>query len=98
MVNELTDEKEFSSAGLTPDPSSNGRQPGEVADEDKSVLDPKNIVFVGEGEPPLALHGVFKAQLPDAETQRSGFYHEKAREIIQHFPSKYKRMVKLGDR
>lgn len=58
----------------------------------------RNIIFVGDGEPPLSIHGAFKAELPDAETQRAGFYHEKAREIIAHFPSRYKRFKRKGDK
>lgn len=57
----------------------------------------KNIIFVGEGEPTTAINGIFKAELPDAATQKAGFYHPKAKEIIGHFPKKYKRFKKLGE-
>lgn len=56
-----------------------------------------NIIFVGEGEPPTAIHGVFKTTLPDAATQRAGFYHPQARQIIRLFSKQYKRYQRLGD-
>jgi hypothetical protein len=64
-------------------------------------LDPspdRNIIFVGEGEPTLEFHGAFKVKLPDAETQRKGFYHEKAAAIIQHHSKLYKKFVRKGDK
>ena len=59
----------------------------------------KNIIFVGKDrEPPLAFHGVFRAELPDAETQKAGFYHEHAGQIIAHRPRLYKRLKGKGDK
>jgi hypothetical protein len=72
-----------------------------MRERESNRLDPqpeKNIIFIGDGDPPLSIHGVLKAELPDAETQKRGFYHERAREIVSHFPRSYKRMVKLGDK
>lgn len=56
-----------------------------------------NIIFVGEGDPPPAMNGVFKTVLPDAATQRAGFYHPQARQIIRLFSKQYKRYQRLGD-
>ncbi len=71
--------------------------PSEIGSPLKASDPKRNIIFVGDGEPPTALHGTFRCTLPDAETQKAGFYHEDARRIIQHFPKKYKRFQKLGD-
>jgi hypothetical protein len=58
----------------------------------------RNIIYVGDGEPATEYHGAFKVSLPHAETQKRGFYHEQARQIIQQFPKKYKRFVQKGDK
>jgi hypothetical protein len=89
------------------DPENPDLQPGEIVDRegyeaainDGSIgeIPERNIVYIGEGEPATAYHGAFKVTLPDAETQRRGFYHPQARQIIQHLPRKYKRFVKKGE-
>lgn len=83
-------------------------QPGAIEDQQAydaatasgqvAEINPKNIIFVGDGEPTMKIHGVFKAELPDAATQKAGFYHPKARQIIQLFSKQYKRFVRKGDK
>jgi hypothetical protein len=63
-----------------------------------STDDARNIIFVGKGDAPASIHGAFKAALPDSETQKNGFYHENAREIIAHFPKMYKKFARKGDK
>lgn len=55
------------------------------------------IRFVGRDasgrklNPPISLHGVVDVtELPSAEEQRSGFYHEQAQEIVRSYPRLYK--------
>jgi hypothetical protein len=89
------------------DKNSNELQPGTIEDREGyeaaiesgtiAEIPERNIKFVGTGEPPLAIHGAFSCTLPDAETQKRGFYHADARKIIQIFPKRYKRFQKLGD-
>ncbi len=81
-------------------------QPGEIVDRDGyeaaihsgsiSEIPERNIIFVGKGEPATAYYGTFRVELPDAETQKQGFYHERAREIISQFPRKYKKFIRKG--
>ena len=59
--------------------------------------DERNIIYVGDGEPATGYHGAFEIELPDAETQRRGFYHADASRIIRHFPKKYKKFVRKGE-
>lgn len=66
-----------------------------------------NIIFVGkrplngewvESEPPASLiDGNLTFSMPDAETQKGGFYRSDAVRIIRAFPGLYKRFVKKGD-
>ncbi|MCP9494066.1 MAG: hypothetical protein MSG64_06365 [Pyrinomonadaceae bacterium MAG19_C2-C3] len=65
-----------------------------------------NIKFIGKdeevngkmvaAEPFKSInHGMKAIKLPDAETQRAGFYHDDAIEIIRLFPNQYKQVVKV---
>jgi hypothetical protein len=57
----------------------------------KEEKDTRNIIFIGTGEPfPHFNTATEKVKLPDAETQKKGFYHEKAGWIIALFPQFYK--------
>lgn len=65
-----------------------------------------NIIFVGKRErngviekftPPLTIRESNKVyELPNAETQLKGFYHDDARTIIQAFPHLYKPLKVKG--
>lgn len=64
----------------------------------------KNIIFVGrhrdgrEKEAPKLLvtpEQVFR--LPDDATQKGGFYHERAKDLIRAFPADFKHFVKKGE-
>lgn len=84
-----------------------GSQPGEIVDREAyeaaihagsiGELPPRNIIYVGDGEPATAYHGAFSVEMPDAKTQKRGFYHPQARQIIGHFPKKYKKFIRIGE-
>lgn len=90
---------EFAPGGETQPGTIEDREGYEAAIHSGTITEipDRNIVFVGDGEPPLAMHGAFRCELPDAETQKRSFYHADASRIIKHFPKKYKRFQKLGD-
>ncbi|MEO5859178.1 MAG: hypothetical protein ABIR33_09545 [Pyrinomonadaceae bacterium] len=75
----------------------NMRKNMQTADTAPEPEKDRNIIYVGKGDPATAYHGAFRVDLPDAETQRRGFYHPQARQIIQQLPSKYKKFIRKGD-
>jgi hypothetical protein len=100
MVNEFTEENgpQIEPRDLTPGEMLESIDPSEIGSPITSAEPLKNIIFVGDGEPATAYHGAFKAELPDAEIQRRGFYHPQASKIIGQFPKKYKRFIRKGDK
>jgi hypothetical protein len=90
------------------DPANSDPQPGIIENRERyeagihsgkiGEIPERNVVFVGKGDAPTSIHGAFKADLPDSDTQKRGFYHEKAREIIAHFPKMYKKFARKGDK
>jgi hypothetical protein len=59
----------------------------------------RNVIYVDDKEPSTLLrNGNTKYELPDAETQRKGFYHPQASELIRNYPSKFKRFKRKGDK
>lgn len=75
-------------------------------DADEQLMD-ANIIYTGTrmvngelipGNAPLSLiDGNDTFEMPDAETQAAGFYHEAAKRIIAAFPHLYKQVKKLGE-
>lgn len=82
MVNDFTDER-------------GGGKPG----TGRRSVDDRNIIHIAETEPTMLLrNGNTKYELPDAETQKRGFYHPEAIELIRRYPSKFKRFKRKGDK
>jgi hypothetical protein len=65
----------------------------------KAVTDPPNVRFTLTGTtPPERINtprGVI--ELPDADTQKAGFRHERAAELIAMFPHWYKKPTNKGE-
>lgn len=62
-------------------------------------IDDRNIIFVRQDREPstLIVDGQGSFELPDAETQKQGFYHAHAAQIIRLLPQSYKKFVRKGD-
>lgn len=64
----------------------------------KDATPEKNVIFVGKTEAPTWRRSgpdIFN-DLPDSDTQKKGFYYERARLLIRAFPREFKAMVRKG--
>ncbi len=72
---------------------------GEDIDKVVEEVFQRNIIYVAETEPSIMLrNGNKRYDLPDAATQKKGFYHPEASELIRRYPSKFKRFKRKGDK
>jgi hypothetical protein len=106
MVNDFSEIQESATSetqDLTATVETMDQEPGEGIQLGPDDVPPaqyehqRNIIYIGDKEPSTAYHGALRVNLPDAETQRKGFYHPQARQIIQHLPKLYKKFVRKGE-
>lgn len=63
--------------------------------EQPKVEEPKpNIIFTGKAEAPAwRRNGEHQYHLPNDPTQKKGFYHPEARELIRAYPKDFKAFI-----
>lgn len=64
----------------------------------KDAQPEKNVIFTAKTEAPTWRRSgpdIFD-DLPDSDTQKKGFYYERARLLIRAFPKEFKAMVRKG--